>query len=214
MVVWVSSGSPSIKIHLKLRPNNHAYLVGPVKTETVNLAINTMNGISGSHILFYLNSPGGLVDEGDRLISYLRYRQDTGTNITCIAEKAHSMAFHIMQHCQLRLVTPSARMMQHQISLGINGELSKVNSYLHLVNTISQRLTREAAERIGITEEEFQRRVMSDWWLSGPDIVTAKVADAMVLVGCETHSSKNILDLPKFTCPLTIVPDDTIVIKI
>lgn len=193
-------------LHFKLRPGNHAYLIGTVNTQSVNQVIDTMTEITSSHLILYLNSPGGLVEDGDKLISYLKYRQGTGTNITCIAEMAHSMAFHIMQHCHLRLVTPSAKMMQHQVSLGLHGELSKVNSYLSMINQISHRLTKESSYRIGMSVEHFQQKIMSDWWLSGTDIVTANVADAVALVGCHASTKANTVNLPVFECPLTVVP--------
>ena len=114
------------------------------------------------------------------------------------------MAFHIMQKCQLRLVTPSAKMMQHQISLVVQGELAKMNSYITMINRISERLSSEAAARIGITLEEFTQKVQQDWWLSGEDIVKENIADGIALVGCETESK--LQNLP-FKCPITQLPD-------
>jgi ATP-dependent Clp protease, protease subunit len=195
-------------IYVTLRPHNHASLVGEVNTKSVNHVIDEMNLISKPHIWLYLNSPGGNVEDGDKLISYLDYRQQTGTNITCIAEQAHSMAFHIMQKCQLRLVTPYAKMMQHQISLGLYGELAKVNSYLRMINKISERLNSEAAERIGITMEEFTKRVQQDWWVYGEDIVKENVADGVALLGCEiVPKTPNRLMTPQFKCPITHIPE-------
>jgi ATP-dependent Clp protease, protease subunit len=192
---------------IKLRPNNHVSLIGEVNTVSVNNVIDRMNIISKSNIWFYINSPGGFVEDGDKLISYMDYRQNSGTNITCIVETAHSMAFHIVQRCHLRLVTPSAKMMQHQISFGIQGELTKINSYTQMINSISERLSREAAERIGITLEEFTTKFQQDWWLYGQDIVKANVADGIALVGCEDISKiVTIAGKSIFKCPITEIP--------
>ena len=188
---------------LTLAPGNHASLIGEVNEESINQVIETMHYINKPEIVLYLNSPGGYVSEGDKLISYMNYRKQMGTKITCIAQMAHSMAFNIMQNCDLRLVTATAQMMQHQISLGTQGELAKINSYLKMINQISKRLNKAAAKRIGISLEEFEKRVQQDWWTYGEDIVKENVADELAVVGCTPNvRRKDQRALVPFKCPL------------
>ena len=114
------------------------------------------------------------------------------------------MAFHIMQSCHLRLVTPSAKMMQHQRSLGLSGELNKVNHYVAMLNKISDRLSSMAAQRIGITPDEFRKRVVDEWWVYGSELIKERLADAVALVGCDTLSqSRGVITLPVWKCPIS-----------
>ena len=193
----LTSATVAPPVTITLSHDNHAALIGEVNTETVNEVIETMHQINQPEILLYINSPGGLVFEGDKLMAYMDYRQQTGTQITCIAQMAHSMAFSIMQKCDLRLVTASTMMMQHQISLGSYGELAKVNNYLQLINQVSKRLNQQAAKRIGVSLEEFEKRVQQDWWSYGENIVKENIADSLAIVGCH-----NTLQ----SCPLTALP--------
>ena len=46
--------------------------------------------------------------------------------MSCIAHKAMSIGFVILQTCKERCVTPYSTIMQHQISYGIGSEKAKV----------------------------------------------------------------------------------------
>lgn len=127
----------------------------------------------------YINSPGGSILAGNRIITHMMQR-----NITCIAERAYSMAFVILQACGQRYITPMSTVMQHQASLGIRGELYQITNYLNMIHAIESKLNRMQAERIGLTEEEFRHRITTEWWLFDDDILKQNVADKVVYVTC------------------------------
>ena len=72
-----------------------------------------------------------------------------------------------------------------------------------MINQISKRLNKAAAKRIGISLEEFEKRVQQDWWTYGEDIVKENVADELAVVGCTPNvRRKDQRALVPFKCPL------------
>ena len=94
----------------------------------------------------YIDSPGGSVGAGARMVAELRQR-----NYTCVVDTAHSMAFALVQACARRLVRPSGSLMQHQITVSnVHGELGKVLARLRSVDRLRQRLGSRCCGRTGI----------------------------------------------------------------
>ena len=60
-------------------------------------------------VYMYINSPGGFLDDGLQMIRLVR----AVPNLTCIAENAFSMAFAILQACDVRAVLDTGSIMQH-----------------------------------------------------------------------------------------------------
>lgn len=127
----------------------------------------------------YINSPGGSILAGNRIVSQLIQR-----NVTCIAERAYSMGFVILQACNKRYITPMSTVMQHQASLGIRGELYQITNYLNMVHAIENKLNKMQAERIGLKEDEFRKKITTEWWLFAENIIQEKVADKVVNLVC------------------------------
>ena len=127
----------------------------------------------------YISSQGGSIMAGNRIISQLQQM-----NITCIAEKAYSMAFVILQACTNRYVTHVSTVMQHQASLGIYGNIYPITNYLKMIHAIEQKLTQLQADRINIGKDEFRALTTTEWWLFGEDILSNNVADEIVNVKC------------------------------
>tara|TARA_B110000971_G_C19662959_1_gene343167 strand:- start:214 stop:489 length:276 start_codon:yes stop_codon:yes gene_type:complete len=78
-----------------------------------------LNNVNTTNIYVYINSQGGDVSACQLLINQLKYQVMQNKTIGCIAQKAYSMAFHLLQNCNNRYITSSSQVMQHQISLGI-----------------------------------------------------------------------------------------------
>jgi ATP-dependent Clp protease protease subunit len=192
-----------------LNKYNHVSLIGEVNAQSVDHVIDGMNRIDFESIYLYIDSPGGYVNDGEKLVSYILYNQANGREVVCIAENAYSMAFYILQNCKYRWVTPSARLMQHQVSLKNDGSLLSIGNYLDMVNKVSKKLNQVCAQRIGLSEDAFIDKVRDDWWLFGDDIIIQNAADAQVLVGCNStvefqiDTSQHKVESIGHPCPIT-----------
>lgn len=178
---------------ITLNRENHISILGTIDKASVDKAILDLNEINTDTYYVYLNSPGGYVEEGDRLVTHMTYLQESGKTLNCIAENAHSMAFYIFQNCNQRYILPSSKVMQHQITVPIEGQLTNIHNYIKMIEKMSHRMNLFTAKRIGISLEEFNKRVTTDWWLYGQDIIDHMVADKMVLVGCNTTKEAYLL---------------------
>lgn len=203
-IAVTTANTPDISIYT-LRLGNHISLRGVVNQENVDRLLSGLQKIKEKEVVIYIDSSGGYVEEGDRFLTQLQYRQREGTHFTCIAQKAHSMAFYIMQYCDKRLVTENARMMMHHISTTLMGTLPAIEGHIRMVRQMANRIYHKCAERLGLTPEEFEKKIAVDWWLSGDDIIQAGAADGVTLVGCSSILTTSIHDtgtLYGTVCPL------------
>lgn len=175
--------------YIELTSTNHVALRGPVTENSVTMLMVNMSKIEDNDIVLYLSSPGGSVIAGQLLIQQINYLQRRGRKVHCVADFAASMAFAIMQACNDRYVTPSSILMQHQMSLGVRGNIFNIRSHMELMESFETDMTRRQASRMGLSEEEFTQKITSDWWLYGDQSVENKAADAVVQVGC----TKNLM---------------------
>lgn len=167
-----------------LNSTNHVKIIGNINHDSIDFAISQLNSISNKNFYIYLDTPGGIVDEGERFVSQILYKQATGSQVTCIAENALSMGFYIFQNCNTRLITPSGKLMQHQISLNNNHiPLDNLDNYIKMVRKISRNINQFCANHINISVQEFEKKVNNDWWLYGQDAIDENAADGMTLVG-------------------------------
>lgn len=170
-----------------LTKTNHVSIVNEISDSTATKFIKDIHKITPSDIYIYINSPGGSVSSGERIIQSMIYKKHQNHTLLCIAESALSMAFHIYQNCDVRIVLPNSIIMQHQMSLEVSGSLESINNYLTIINNINNKLIVSESNRIGITPDEYKNRIVSDWWIYGEDIITQNVGDRMIdAVGCDT----------------------------
>lgn len=186
---------------ITLEYGNFMSIVGPINKNNVNMWIRNISSIEYDNFYVYIDSNGGSVDAGQKLIDQFAYLQQKGVVIECIAQNAHSMAFQILQSCDKRYITPSAKVMQHQMSLSeIDGQFDNLMNYLTMVQQMSNKLDQISAKRIGLPYDEYKKKVSTDWWLFGEEIIKANVADEIVYVGCSpslysSYKSKDDFEL-------------------
>ena len=180
-----------------LTPNNHVSIKGRIDDYKASRFISKINKLNTTNIYVYIDSPGGDVDSGQKIIQYINFKKDTNKTIMCIAWEAHSMAFNILQACTYRYVLQDSKMMQHQMSLkNVAGNIENINSYMQITNKIYDKLILDASKRIGLSVEAYKIKIMNDWYLYGSEIVENNVADAMISsVGC----SKKLTDSDSLT---------------
>lgn len=171
---------------ITLTTTNCLTIKGPVTEESTTDFIYSLNKMKNkNNIYVYLDTPGGSVEHGNKIVSEIQKYK-----LNCIADRAYSMGFVILQACKQRLITPYGRIMQHQISYGVANEKAKVESYVSFVNQLEDEMTEMQSSRIGISGEEFSRRTYNDWWMVGKNAILANCADRLVDVKCSVKLTK------------------------
>ena len=191
--------------YLKLNTTNVINLKGVIDTKSVNRFLYDFNLVNNKNKLYvFIDSPGGSVEDGYKIITeFQKY------NITCIVDKAYSMAFAILQVCDKRYLLPHGKIMQHQISLGIMNEFGKIKSYLDFVGQMEYELLNIQSKKIGITPDDLKNRTNNEWWLFGKNALKENCADKIINVECtnqltrETYViSDGMYDYVYSRCPL------------
>ena len=186
---WSRTWEPpqDVSTVVMLGSDNHINLMGNINSTTswqftkdLNaLILRTNKKVDNSDMYVYIDSPGGHVDAGMKIMSEIRKY-----NISCVADKAYSMAFAIFQSCANRYITMSGHLMQHQMSYGVEGTHLQVVSYVEMMNQINDYLTRLESQRIGIPQHEFENLVSNDLWLFSDVAVERNFADQIVELWC------------------------------
>jgi hypothetical protein len=68
---------------------------------------------------------------------------------------------------------------------GINGPLNNLGNYIEMIKSISDSLDSSMSARLNLTLNDYRNKISNDWWVYGQSAISAKMADSMVIVGCE-----------------------------
>lgn len=164
------------------------------------------------NLYVFLDTNGGSVDAGNKIVGEIQKH-----DIDCIAHKAISMGFIILQSCRNRYITPLGTLMQHQMSYGVSDEKAKVESYVNFIKQIGDYLNGMQADKIGISHDEMRTRTYNDWWLFGENAVQANCVDQIASVTCSSKLTNQtyLVENGSFNyvyskCPLVTGPIDKI----
>jgi ATP-dependent protease ClpP protease subunit len=171
---------------IQLKEGNFVHIHGQINDYSSQQFINNILKISSDKIYVYIFSPGGSVYNGNEIIQILTALKFSGKDIHCIGDFAASMAFVILQSCTHRHVMPTSIIMQHQMTLGIDGKLEEILNYLDMVVHMKEDTDDFQSNRLGITNTEFNNKISNDWWMYGKTIINNNAADDIVNVLCDS----------------------------
>lgn len=176
---------------IELNHKNNILLRGVINQQRASQVIHEINRRENkSELYLILDTPGGDVTHGMQIIGEVQSH-----NLNCIVQKAYSMGFAILQACNKRYLLPFGSVMQHQISMGIQGELGKIKSYVSLVTQYQSYLVDLQAQRINVTSDQFIRNTDNDWWLFGKNAILENVGDEVVTMKCTSNLTKRNISI-------------------
>lgn len=166
---------------ITLTPDSTLVLRGEVTGQ--NMAKLTHQVMAGAQdkIYLYIDSPGGSIFAGLKLVEALKATDKT---VVCVANTAISMAFVIFQACDERLIVEDAILMQHVASYGLEGQEPNNFSFAGFLHRMTQGMNHMQAQRMGMTDAAFYSKIRDDWWMWGDEGVKNRAADSMVDVKC------------------------------
>jgi ATP-dependent Clp protease protease subunit len=168
--------------NLTLNADNVTYLSNEVTEESVNNIIARIqeNEDSGKDLYIIINSPGGSVFAGARLIAYME-ASTVNVNTVCVSLCA-SMSAQLFEHGKKRYMIDGAGLMFHQASGGVEGPVKGMKNLLGYVDREVQKLDAYVADRSGISRKAWDDLVSVDYWVAADDAIQAKLADGLVVV--------------------------------
>lgn len=189
---------------ITLTETNHAALTGEVDDNAITDIILKIESSKEKTIYLFINSPGGSVLAGNRLIQYMA---TSDKSIICVAQIAISMAHQILQHCPHRIGTPDNVMMQHRMTAGVQGNVDEMSGLNNVFRQMEIQLNTQSAKRVGVSLEEFFKKVNLNWWTYGPDSKAQGMIDAISHVKCAPslylkETSKVVIIMGIFRVPV------------
>lgn len=193
-----------------LTSTNHIVFSGVVDDMSVAKAQLQLNAISrvtpvGGVIYLVLDTPGGSVSAGNLFIDYAK---SLPHQIKSICIFCASMGYHFFQSFGERLVYPSSTLMSHRARLGgmagqVPGELE---SRLASIKRILLHMDTTAANRVGISVEDYRKLIYDELWLDGVTAVNTRHADRLARIKCssELASGTRTEVIRTFLGPVTV----------
>lgn len=178
-----SSAIARAETDVVFQEGNSYMLDSEVTEESVDAAITGLSASGVKYLVLY--TPGGSIDAGNRLITFLKTRPD----ISCIVQRAYSMGFSILQACANRYVLDHSILMQHQATLGLPPtKMANLMSEISSILAQQEELDTVQAKRMKLTLKAFQKLVHDDLWIySGAKAVELNAADKVVSASCSSY---------------------------
>ena len=130
--------------------------------------------------LIVIDSTGGYCSYGDKMIELLERERERGITIICfVREKAHSMAFNFLTHCDIRLSTPDSSMLVHKIAYSMlsgRGRLTakKLREIADELDKDDEKYRIANSKAMGLTLEEYDSYADADTYWTTEDLIRMK----------------------------------------
>lgn len=171
-------------------PSRVLWLATPVVedvVDTLNRQLVELDKQSDKPIWLYIDSPGGSVFAGTKLIGQMQSLRSP-VHTVCVSICA-SMAAVIHQHGTQRLSTNHAVLMFHPISGGFQGELPQMESRMRWVKRTGEKMNAYIVSRSKMGADEFSRLERNEFWVDAQDSLEFglidNVAGLNVSLGCK-----------------------------
>jgi ATP-dependent protease ClpP protease subunit len=180
---------------LNLNTANTVNLRGSINESSVAKAyqdiesLRNLRGVAKYPIYLVVNSPGGSVLQGMKLIKYMK----TVPNLKVICLFCASMAHAILQHHpEERLILEDSMLMAHRASATFRGQFAQgeVESTLKVLSALINYLESITANRIGLSLKDYKQKIINEWWTFGAESIKQNVADRVITINCSRELEK------------------------
>lgn len=184
------------KENIHLTTENTVGLREVVTDESVSNVIKNFNSLIDEHkhineFYLVLDTHGGSVVAGNKLIDYLEFIKSMDKTVHCISQTSISMGFVILQLCPgIRYTTSSAILMQHQMSTMLAGNILNIAKDYEFSKRLYEKMLIKQSDRIKISTKDFFEKTRDDWWIDGEDSIKYNIADKLVNIGCSQELIK------------------------
>ena len=181
-----ANGERAYDIYSRLLKDRIVMLDTDVNEHSASLVVAQMLFLESENpdadILFYINSPGGVVTAGMAIYDTMQFiRPDVSTIVMGQACSMGSLLATAGARGK-RLILPNARHMIHQPSGGARGQATDMLIQVEEILAMKKSLTQIYVDHnsAGKTFDELSRDMERDFFMSAQDAVTYGLADSVV----------------------------------
>ena len=188
MVYYYFTNYHNIKRINLLSHKSLIFLNGKINKKLIDKAIIKLSSSpSIKNVQILIDSQGGYLLEGIRLIVEMQLLKNNGTIFECYAITASSTAFDIFEFCDKRYVIKDTVLMQHNTKIKTEFTFDEFEhyylNYFHFSKKLDNMLNKNVAKKIGITLKEYFIKISKEWKIEGGgNILKEKLADEIVIL--------------------------------
>jgi ATP-dependent Clp protease protease subunit len=167
-----------------VRKSRSVLIYGPIEPKLTKevtgqlLLLDAMSAVKP--IKVYVNSPGGVADDGFALYDLFRFvRAPVYTIVTGMAASAATILM-LGAAPGRRLIMPHARVMLHQPSTMIQGTAADIAVSAKELIRLRKKANDLYARETGRTLEQIEKELARDYWLSADEALAYKIVDRIV----------------------------------
>jgi ATP-dependent protease ClpP protease subunit len=159
------------------------YLNGVVENSSVDpliVAISEINATEAPYFVLEINTPGGSVSDGFRLVKAI----ETSPKMSvCVVDgEGYSMGFYILQSCNVRIMTKRSTLMAHEPAFGSISGLNrgKLKSLLDALNASTFAANEFMCKRLNVSKTVCESKIHNEWWMEWKEAFAVRAVDAVI----------------------------------
>lgn len=174
--------SPTGQASTPLGNSNSYRIFGVISDNAVSDAIAWLTSRSSEkEVTIEINSPGGSVFAGFELAKAIETK---GPKVKCIVDGlGASMAFYILQSCQVREMTKRSVLMVHQPSSGMDGsgDADEYQDAADFLRSLTRAMLEHCAARMKISADALEARVAHrSWYMDYREALLSGAVDTVI----------------------------------
>lgn len=168
--------------------NDRNILIGGID-ENIGIAVDSLirfwnnvdKGIPADQrqpIKIYINSPGGLLTSTFTMIDTIKLSK-TPVYTIAIGE-TYSGGFFTFLAGHKKYAYPHASFLYHEGATANGGDANKFRNFAKFYEVQLEKLRQVVLENSSVSEEEYEKHIKDDWWLTAEEAVEYGIADEIL----------------------------------
>jgi len=148
--------------------------------QTIDSIEEANNTNEAKSIVLVIDSPGGSIPAGWAIVKAM---EKSKAPITCVVDgTAASMAFVVLEGCDIRLMTPRSQLMMHEAAVIVQefrGQPTVWSNIASALKTITRAMVEHCAAHMKISPDELEAKIIhgQEWWMNWKEAVAVGAVD-------------------------------------
>ena len=155
---------------------------------------DALKNANGEDVTLEINSPGGYIDAGSEM--YTALKKYPGNVTAQVVGQACSAASWIALAADKVEMSPTAQMMIHRVSGGVEGNVDDFASAMQSLDSMDQAYVDLYSKRTGLDKQEVYRMMCETTWMNAKQAVDKGFADSIMFENDQAPAVVNAYGVP------------------